>query len=191
MKRFFLAMSFILSYSLSVTATAQKKNASPAPPNSPIAFEKASGTELETIRVQTTEERYYQQLLKKEEKPSGIKMITTGAVLFSTGFVASISSGIAMMSQGAGQGGYFFIPIVGNPIMLGLMVSHGDSDWLPLVSPLLVLMMMPTVAQLTGIILLSSGLIQRARGKRDKRTAFAFTPTATPKNVGLSFTMTF
>jgi hypothetical protein len=190
MKRFFAVMVFVLSCSLSTVAMAQAQSASPLSPDPPVSIV----PDLEWTRVAATEARYHEQLRKKAERPYGTKMIIIGAVLLGSGYLASLSSGIAMMVDVDHQGAYFCIPIVGNPIVLGMMMSgadNADSEWLPLVAPFLVFMMMPTVAQLTGTILLSAGLIQRARYNKESRVTYAFAPAVTSENADISFSMTF
>jgi hypothetical protein len=160
-----------------------------------LAIEQARAAQIQA-RLAERQARNEERLrIKEESRRSGRPLILSGAITLGVGYAISAVVGGMLLDVGEEKAGYMFIPIVGNPIYLGFLLDdlHNDMNDSGDDAPEFMLSMAlltPALAQLTGAILLTFGLVKHSRYVKEKRN-IALVPTMAPNAGGLSFSMTF
>jgi hypothetical protein len=150
------------------------------------------------------QERRYQLKLaaRQEARASGRRFITSGAITLGVSYlVACTIGGILVSDANQDAGAYWFVPIVGSPIYLAWFLERErdrqardeyyddtSDDPLFLIS---LSILLPAIAQTTGLTLLAVGLAKRSRYKKQKQRPMALAPIITPESKGFSFVVAF
>ncbi len=148
--------------------------------------------ERERIREERLEARRIAKL-------SGRPLIISGAIALGVGYIVSFTVGGVLAFDANEDGAAFMlIPFVGNPIymaiLLGEEADRRAEDEYYSERPMFFIslaLLIPTIAQVTGLSLLIAGLVKRSRYKKQQTPAVSVAPFVSPDVRGLSLSMAF